>query len=1421
MKRKFIYLIPVLLAFFSMGIVNAQTGYTDDCTSIQGWDESHTAISVDQSGEIVTLDYNTTQKWTGIHYDLGQTFDVSSAPYIELDIRPVDKPCILNLYFFDQNGGNKQFPVRINPSDNFVTILTDFSESGLDLTGIESLLFTANGASLGYKGALEIEEIRVGTDCQQVANIGAIENKTYYKNSGNHSFSVTDIENASSVTLSNASLIENVTVSAISNGKVDIDFNVVDGQTGTETLTLTAVGTNGFQDNSFNFDLTIEDNSAPIVLPVEDMDVPAGVAQEFMISGIGDGVSTADQNLTVDVASDNMTATGAFSVDYTQGERDALVSFTPTQAATNVLVTITVDDGDLSTDETFTLNIFDDFNYAPVIDQKSTQSVMTETGGQSIFLTGIGDGDDGNQNLQISASSSDETIVNNSDITVNYTQGASTAELTYLPGEGGKTDITVSVTDDGDDGSNNGDQTTEMTFVLEVIPQPLTGYTVPLNDWEADSTSNLWNVEGWGGVQDLTYEEFQGEMCAKITVNEKTCWTGLWYRTPSLNITENPAISFDMYVTDTGEDIKTHGYFWDNVGNRNISGAHAERKTVSPNQWTNVTFDFRQDGYMETNDGVPVNADRVDSILLNYHPSYGNPAQVPKWSGTVYIKNIKWGDHVELPELPVECSIDEIPDMSRVVSSSPSPIEYTLTGLSDGQGNANNLSVSANSSASGIVSAEIGAVKTDGTAVMTLTPGTSVGSATVTVTVSSGGATADNSTSFVFDLTLDDPAQAVNLQVDLNTTHQTIHGFGTYMFPNRSSYSDMYTKDLGASAMRVGLISNQIEPVNDNSDPYVLDLSNMNYDAFDWDYLRNLKENGVETFILTSWSPPGWMKDNFTESYFTAGVSTDNDAASTNGNMLSYHYYQEFAESMVAAYRMFEQEVGVQLKGIGLQNEPAFHEPYPSAILDVPHFVELINVVGQRFENEGIDCELYMPEQVFSQNSNSMAQYIDGVVNDPDADNYCRVIATHGYASDGVGEGTPDFSGWQNMYDQAQEGTYPKELWMTETWPQYASWESAIQFAGALHGGLVAGNVSLWTTWGIEDQLMIRGKPTGSFYTYKNYAKFIRPGAHRVDASSDNEDILVSAAVNEPMDGENLAVVLINKGNSAASVDLEVLGDNIPDDYEVYLTSQNRNCEKMGTIGQGDIVSVPAKSVTTILGIGQTYQLTINSGQGSGAYGVSSEVTITANDPPAGERFKEWTGDVSHLADEFSATTTATMPAQDVEVTATYETITAFDLVFNVGDGQDPIEGATITSDLGTITTNDGGQATYSGIEVVGTFDFTISADEFEEESIQVDVDGEETINVVLSKTTGINETSSGALGLFPNPASEHLNVSVPDAAAQMVSVTDFAGNVVLQQEVETGVNNFPINISHLKPGIYILRLGTEKGELSKKFLVK
>jgi hypothetical protein len=84
-------------------------------------------------------------------------------------------------------------------------------------------------------------------------------------------------------------------------------------------------------------------------------------------------------------------------------------------------------------------------------------------------------------------------------------------------------------------------------------------------------------------------------------------------------------------------------------------------------------------------------------------------------------------------------------------------------------------------------------------------------------------------------------------------------------------------------------------------------------------------------------------------------------------------------------------------------------------------------------------------------------------------------------------------------------------------------------------------------------------------------------------------------------------------------------------------------------------VTMPAQAVgLTATYVDNTYALTVNSGTGGGSFTNGYQAVITANAPGAGMAFNQWTGDTVYLADSNSASTTVTMPAQAVSLTATY-----------------------------------------------------------------------------------------------------------------------------------------------------------------------
>ncbi len=68
----------------------------------------------------------------------------------------------------------------------------------------------------------------------------------------------------------------------------------------------------------------------------------------------------------------------------------------------------------------------------------------------------------------------------------------------------------------------------------------------------------------------------------------------------------------------------------------------------------------------------------------------------------------------------------------------------------------------------------------------------------------------------------------------------------------------------------------------------------------------------------------------------------------------------------------------------------------------------------------------------------------------------------------------------------------------------------------------------------------------------------------------------------------------------------------------------------------------------------EEYSLTVQNGSGDGDYQAGAQITVNADPAPAGQTFSAWTGDTANLADANAASTTLTMPASAVSISATY-----------------------------------------------------------------------------------------------------------------------------------------------------------------------
>ncbi len=109
-------------------------------------------------------------------------------------------------------------------------------------------------------------------------------------------------------------------------------------------------------------------------------------------------------------------------------------------------------------------------------------------------------------------------------------------------------------------------------------------------------------------------------------------------------------------------------------------------------------------------------------------------------------------------------------------------------------------------------------------------------------------------------------------------------------------------------------------------------------------------------------------------------------------------------------------------------------------------------------------------------------------------------------------------------------------------------------------------------------------QPTPKFYAAKQFFKFIRPGAYRVDASPTDRQLAVSAYLH-PEDG-TLTVVLINLTKGPTPVSLSVKGAGVTS-MDAHRSSATEGCVPVGTVKAKDgtlSLDLPAESVVTLMG---------------------------------------------------------------------------------------------------------------------------------------------------------------------------------------------------------------------------------------------
>ena len=361
--------------------------------------------------------------------------------------------------------------------------------------------------------------------------------------------------------------------------------------------------------------------------------------------------------------------------------------------------------------------------------------------------------------------------------------------------------------------------------------------------------------------------------------------------------------------------------------------------------------------------------------------------------------------------------------------------------------------------------------------------------------------------------------------------------------------------DLGLTRMRLGIFPVEIEPVNDNNDPEVTDLSKFN---FEWkrgdgflDYVTRARARGLTTWWHSPVNLESWMNESNPEEYV------------------------EWAMAFLRRWR----DQGLEMPYYSIMNEPGYRR---GGIWSGEYIRDVIKILGPKLRAEGFSTMIVIPDDLNSTHAARRAQII---LADPVARQYVGAIAFHLYDE--------PISNAIKMKQLSNQYGIP--LWMTE-WSQ----KDAFDWANTMHELISAYDVgAIDYLFGFTGQAApSRGRlirlnnggtqylgnaPEKRYYTMGQYSRFVKPGAQRVEATSADTSIKVTAYV----DGPDFVAVVINNANWDKTVQFDIQGISGLTDVRPTRTSHSENWAELSiipVIGSSFMAALAGRSVTTFVG---------------------------------------------------------------------------------------------------------------------------------------------------------------------------------------------------------------------------------------------
>lgn len=416
------------------------------------------------------------------------------------------------------------------------------------------------------------------------------------------------------------------------------------------------------------------------------------------------------------------------------------------------------------------------------------------------------------------------------------------------------------------------------------------------------------------------------------------------------------------------------------------------------------------------------------------------------------------------------------------------------------------------------------------------------------------------------------PGNYVNI-TPMNT-HQSIDGFGAGI---KRRTEDLYNleddlrnqieaycfQDLEVNMIRF-FVYHDLEPSNDNNDPYVLDDSQLDWTRYDSDpnqsrtryvaeALQNafsLSNNGFDHVIGNCNSAPGWLKTN---------------GQHNNGGTLIEGGEPEFSEFLIAFLQGMKSRYNIDVTAISPTNEPDYEVSYESMNTTPSELSSIILNLNGRLTSAELDHVKIISPECFrvensNNNSNSTTNYINSMFTSPSVEAAVDVVATHTYAD------AQHNANWNSLKLAAQN----KPVWVTESANLNSTDQSMTDAAnyikwmlrGFNEGGMTAYMMHLFyeeadasgysslVAWDENETIILPKR----YHAFKHFSNLIKKGYRVIDSQTIEGDIMVGSFISP--DQTKIILQLFNEGNSQDfSIDVPIGATNVSH----YVTSNTEN----------------------------------------------------------------------------------------------------------------------------------------------------------------------------------------------------------------------------------------------------------------------